>query len=184
MIIIYFLITFVFSLLSAPVVLMFIELFALSFFGASLTATNIGWFLFFGLIITIWTITFILSPDIFRDTNIISNQARDKYNNTVDTRKKNPVDASNNEIPQMNEEKNNNSNVLQLVTVLLIAITVGWFFGLSFHFDVLTFLFILVFTPIKYVLKVFGPIAILALTITQIILASESSNLIGKTTAG
>lgn len=166
--IIYFLITFVFSLLSAPIVLMFIELFALSF-GSSLTANNIGWFLFFGLIIAIWTITFSLSPDIFRDTNLISNKARDKYNNVVDLN---------------NDEKNNNSNVLQLFTVLLIAMTVGWFFGLSFHFDVFTFLFILVFTPIKYVLKIFGPIAILGLTITQIILASESSNLIGKTTAG
>ena len=77
-----------------------------------------------------------------------------------------------------------NSSVLQLFTALLIAMTVGWFFGLSFHFDALTFLFVLGFTPIKYVLKIFGPITILALTIVQIIIASDSSNRNGKTTDG
>ena len=78
----------------------------------------------------------------------------------------------------------NNSSVLQLLTVLLIALSVGWFFGLSFHFDVFSFLFVLIFTPIKYVLKTFGPIAILALTITQIIIASTNANKQGKTTEG
>lgn len=155
MIIIYFLITFVFSILSAPIVLIVIELFTLSFLGSSLTLTNIGWYLFFGLIILTWIFTFSYSSVIFNYTNIVNNDA-----------------------------KSNNANVLQIFTVLLIAMTVGWFFGLSFHFDVFTFLFVLVFTPVKYVLKVFGPITILALTITQIILASNSSNQIGKTTAG
>ena len=99
------------------------------------------------------------------------------------------IDNSSNVVYNNNKiiDKNiadNNANVLQLFTVLLIAMTVGWFFGLSFHFDVFTFLFVLVFTPIKYVLKIFGPITILALTIVQVILASNSSNHIGKTTAG
>jgi len=77
-----------------------------------------------------------------------------------------------------------NANMLQLITALLISMTVGWFFGLSFHFDTLTFLFVLVFTPIKYVIKVFGPIAVLALTIVQLVLATDSSNRNGKTTDG
>lgn len=77
-----------------------------------------------------------------------------------------------------------NSSVLQFFTALLIAMTVGWFFGLSFHFDALTFLFVLALTPIKYTLKVFGPIAVLALTIVQLIIATDSSNRQGKTTDG
>jgi len=77
-----------------------------------------------------------------------------------------------------------NANMLQLITALLISMTVGWFFGLSFHFDTLTFLFVLVFTPIKYVIKVFGPITVLALTIVQLVLATDSSNRNGKTTDG
>jgi hypothetical protein len=167
MIILYLLITFVFSILSAPVVLMLIEIFTLVFFQSSLSVTNIGWFLFVGLIIATWAITFGHNSEIFNYTNLVSNNDVDSNNKMVNT-----------------DITDNNANILQLFTVLLIAMTVGWFFGLSFHFDVFTFLFVLVFTPIKYVLKVFGPIAILALTITQIILASNSSNQIGKTTAG
>ena len=152
MIILYILITFVFALLSGPVVLLLIELFTLTFFQSSLSVTGIGWYLFVGLIIAIWIVTFSLNTEIFNIGNMVN--------------------------------RDSSANILQLFTVLFIAMTVGWFFGLSFHFDMFTFLFVLVFTPIKYVLKVFGPIAVLALTVTQIILASESSNKIGKTTAG
>ena len=152
MVIIYILITFVFAILSGPFVLLLIELFTLTFFESSLSLTNIGWYLFFGLIIAIWIVTFSLNTEIFNISNMVN----------ADT----------------------NANILQLFTVLLIAMTVGWLFGLSFHFDVFTFLFVLVFTPIKYILKVFGPITILALTVTQVILASDASNKIGKTTAG
>ena len=77
-----------------------------------------------------------------------------------------------------------NASVLQLITVLLIAMTVGWFFGLSFFFDTTTFLFVLVFTPMKYVFKIVGPITILGLTIAQVILASKTANSFGKTTDG
>lgn len=77
-----------------------------------------------------------------------------------------------------------NASVLQLFLALLIALTVGWFFGLSFHFDTTTFLFVLVFTPMKYVFKVLGPIAILGLTIAQVILASKTANSFGTTTDG
>ena len=61
---------------------------------------------------------------------------------------------------------------------------IGWFFGLSFHFDMFSLLLVIMFTPVKYVLKVFAPITILGLTITQIILASKSSNQQSKVTEG
>jgi hypothetical protein len=174
MTIIYILITFVFAILSAPMALIILELFTLLFFQTSLTVTNIGWYLFFGLIIVTWIITFSLNSKIFNYNNMVSKYIIDNSSNVVYN--------NNNRIDK--NIADNNANVLQLFTVLLIAMTVGWFFALSFHFDVFTFLFVLVFTPIKYVLKIFGPIAILVLSIIQVILASNSSNHIGKTTAG
>ena len=62
--------------------------------------------------------------------------------------------------------------------------TIGWFFGLSFHFDIFSFLFVFIFTPIKYIIKVIGPITILVLSIIQLVLAFDSINRTGKTTAG
>lgn len=150
--IIYFLITFVFAVLSAPFFIMFLEI-IFTCFGNSLSKTNWGWTLSISSLILIWWFTFDNRYSIFDPNNAVKG---DKDNSTV----------------------------LQILTVFLIALTVGWFFALSFHFDVFSFLFALIFSPIKYVLKTFGPITILALTITQIIIASANANKQGKTTAG
>lgn len=77
-----------------------------------------------------------------------------------------------------------NSNIFQLFTAILISLTAGWFLGLSFHYNMISLLFVLVFTPMKYALKWFGPISILVLSIYQIVIASNSANRTGKVTDG
>jgi hypothetical protein len=149
---IYFLITFVFSILAAPFFIMILEI-IFTCFGNSLSKTNWGWFLLISSVVLIWWFTFDNRYSIF------------DLNNTI-------------------QGDENNSSVLQILTVFLIALTVGWFFGLSFHFDMFSFLFTLIFAPIKYTLNTLGPIGILGLTITQIILASANANKQGKTTLG
>jgi MFS family permease len=155
-ILLYILITFVFSLLSAPVALMVFEIFTLLFTKKSISQYgNLGWYLLVIILAIIlgYMIPAAFTTDIFNVNNILTGTS-------------------------------NNSNTIQLITVFLIAMTVGWFFGLSFHFEMFSLLFVIAFTPMKYVVKVFAPITILGLTITQIILASNASNQQSKVTEG
>jgi len=91
-------------------------------------------------------------------------------------------------IPYMVIKDNYNlvSNTLnqKIFAASLIALTVGWFFGLSFHFDVISFLFVIVTVPIKFIVKTFGPVTVLALGITEVVLSSGSLNMQGKVTDG
>jgi len=154
MVLLYLLLTFVFALLASPVVLMFIEIFSLLLFGTSISQLN-GWG--WVMITVLFILTWVLT---FNQNSKIFNSSN--YINNIDT----------------------NSSVLQLFIVILIALTVGWFTGLSFHFNVFSFLFVIAFTPLKYVIKIFAPITILLLSIIQVYLASESAKINVKLTDG
>jgi len=152
MTLVYLLITFIFAFLSAPLLLMLLEI-AILCFGYSISNTNMGWRLLCVFLLLTWGFTFGLNSNAFNINKLVNN---------IDT----------------------NSNLLQIFIVILISMAIGWFFGLSFHFDVFSFLFVLIFTPIKYIIKVIGPITILVLSIIQLVLAFDSVNRTGKTTAG
>jgi hypothetical protein len=144
----------VFAILATPFAIMIIEIFLLLLFQTSISKIQ-GWVWL--LFIVLFILTWMLT---FNLNSVIFNSSN--YIDNIDT----------------------NSNVLQIFTVILIALTVGWFVGISFHFDVFSFLFILAFTPLKYVVKVFAPITILLLSIIQVYLASNSARINSNLTDG
>lgn len=154
MTLLYLLITFVFAILATPCAIMIIEILLLLLFQTSISKLN-GWVWI--IFIVLFILTWMLT---FNLNSIIFDSSN--YIDNIDT----------------------NSNVLQIFTVILIALAVGWFFGISFHFDVFSFLFVLAFTPLKYVVKIFAPIAILLLSIIQVYLASNSARINANLTDG
>jgi hypothetical protein len=56
---------------------------------------------------------------------------------------------------------------------------VGWFFALHLKFNMFSFVYESVMQPSRFVLFSFAPLTVLALAITQIIIASTTSKVIG-----
>jgi hypothetical protein len=153
-----FLFTVTISILAGPVVYMVIDMF-LSWSNTSISSITrgFGWLVMLLLMVTVGLIFYYEGKPA---SNMLSEKAR-----TIG-------------------DLAGNSNTFQLFAAILISLTVGWFLGLSFHYNMISLLFVLAFTPMKYALKWFGPIAILVLSIYQIIIASNSANRTGKVTDG
>jgi hypothetical protein len=152
-----FLFTVTISILAGPVVYMVFDMFLL-WFNTSISSITrgFGWLVLVLLMLTVGLVFYYVGKP--------ANMVFDKTKNIGGLK--------------------DNSNIFQLFTAILISLTAGWFLGLSFHYNMVSLLFVLAFTPMKYALKWFGPIAILVLSIFQIITASNSANRTGKVTDG
>jgi len=60
-----------------------------------------------------------------------------------------------------------------------MSIMVGWFFALHLKFNMFSFVYESIMQPARFVLFSLAPLTVLALAITQIIIASISSKLVG-----
>ena len=74
---------------------------------------------------------------------------------------------------------NGNSSQIKIFIVTILSIMVGWFFALHLKFNMFSFVYESVMQPSRFVLFSFAPLTVLALAITQMILASISSKLVG-----
>ena len=77
-----------------------------------------------------------------------------------------------------------NGRTIKFIIIFLISMIVGWLFAFSPYFNVITILINCAIVPVKTVLFFLAPITILALSITQLALADQSSKVIGKVTDG
>ena len=76
---------------------------------------------------------------------------------------------------------NNGSHTqVKLFIILIISLLVGWFFALHLKFNMFSFLYESIIQPSRIVLFTFAPLTILALSITQIIIANLSSKILGN----
>ena len=74
---------------------------------------------------------------------------------------------------------NGNNSQIKIFVVTIMSIMVGWFFALHLKFNMFSFVYESVMQPARFTLFSFAPLTVLALAITQIILASISSKLVG-----
>lgn len=77
-----------------------------------------------------------------------------------------------------------NNKQIKFFTIVIMSLMVGWFVGLSWHFKMFSFVGKIAFVPIHYVLTIFAPITILALGITQVVLADASAKVPIKVSDG
>ena len=77
-----------------------------------------------------------------------------------------------------------NGKIIKFIIIFIISMVIGWFFAFSSYFNILTIILDMAIVPIKMVLFVLAPITILALSITQIVLADKSQKVIGKMADG
>ena len=75
-----------------------------------------------------------------------------------------------------------NNKDVKLLIIACIGLFVGWFFAFSPYFYMFYGIVVFLFMIIRYILYIFGPIGILGLSITDVIMASDSSNSRDKVT--
>jgi hypothetical protein len=75
---------------------------------------------------------------------------------------------------------NGNNSVIKLIIVIIMSLMVGWFFALHLKFNMFYFLYDCVMQPSRLALFTLAPIGVLALSITQVILADLTSKNIGN----
>lgn len=76
-------------------------------------------------------------------------------------------------------DNNGNNSRIKIFVITIMSIMVGWFFALHLKFNMFTFLYESVIQPARAVLFIFAPITVLGLAITQIVIASISTKLVG-----
>ena len=76
-------------------------------------------------------------------------------------------------------DNNGNNSRIKIFVITIMSIMVGWFFALHLKFNMFTFLYVSVIQPARAVLFIFAPITVLGLAITQIVIASISTKLVG-----
>ena len=74
---------------------------------------------------------------------------------------------------------NGNSSQVKIFVVTILSIMVGWFFALHLKFNMFSFVYESVIQPARFILFFLAPITVLALAITQIVIASLSAKLVG-----
>ena len=74
---------------------------------------------------------------------------------------------------------NGNSSQVKIFVITILSIMVGWFFALHLKFNMFSFVYESVIQPARFVLFFLAPITVLALAITQIVIASLSAKLVG-----
>jgi hypothetical protein len=77
-----------------------------------------------------------------------------------------------------------NNKDVKLLIIACIGLFVGWFFAFSPYFYMFYGIVVFLFMIIRYILYIFGPIGILGISISDIIIASDSSNSRDKVTDG
>ena len=77
-----------------------------------------------------------------------------------------------------------NGKIIKFIIIFIISMIIGWAFAFSSYFNILSMFLNMAIVPTKMVLFVLAPITILALSITQIVLADKSSKVIGKMADG
>ena len=75
---------------------------------------------------------------------------------------------------------NGNNSIIKLIIVIIMSLMVGWFFALHLKFNMFYFLYDCVMQPSRLALFTLAPIGVLALSITQVILADITSKNIGN----
>jgi hypothetical protein len=74
---------------------------------------------------------------------------------------------------------NGNSSQIKIFVITIMSIMVGWFFALHLKFNMFSFVYESVIQPTRFVLFSLAPLTVLALAITQIIIASTTAKVIG-----
>jgi len=75
---------------------------------------------------------------------------------------------------------NGNNKYIKLFIIIIMSLMVGWFFALHLKFNMFSFLYNSVIQPARMALFILAPIGVLALSITQIVMADISSKLVGN----
>lgn len=75
---------------------------------------------------------------------------------------------------------NGNNKYIKLIVVLIMSLMVGWFFALHLRFNMFYFIYDCVMKPSRAVLFTFAPLAVLGLSITQIIIADLTAKQVGN----
>jgi len=81
-------------------------------------------------------------------------------------------------------EDGGNGKIIKFIIIFIISMIIGWSFAFSSYFNIITMFLDMAIVPVKMVLFVLAPITILALSITQIVLADKSQKVIGKMADG
>lgn len=74
---------------------------------------------------------------------------------------------------------NGNNSQIKIFVVTIMSIMVGWFFALHLKFNMFSFVYESVMQPARFTLFSLAPLTVLALAITQIIIASTTAKVIG-----
>lgn len=77
-----------------------------------------------------------------------------------------------------------NGKIIKFIIIFIISMIIGWAFAFSSYFNILSMFLNMAIVPTKMVLFVLAPITILALSITQIVLADKSHKVLGKMSDG
>jgi hypothetical protein len=160
-------ITFTFGLFSAPVVTMIGEIILRMFNYSSinplrkLSSSNSIWFWLIFLILPFLTIWFTLF-----------------FVGTYDTC---GMDSSDATCPWFGTDNNKNFKILMIA---LLSVLVGWFFAFSPYFYMFYGLWGFVMSMIRHLLYIVGPIGILGISISEVILANKAATSTGKVSLG
>jgi hypothetical protein len=74
-----------------------------------------------------------------------------------------------------------NNKFVKLFVIIIMSLMVGWFFALHMKFNMFYFLYDCVMQPSRAILFTLAPLTVVALAITQIIIADLTSKNIGNT---
>jgi hypothetical protein len=77
-----------------------------------------------------------------------------------------------------------NGKIIKFIMIFIISMIVGWAFAFSSYLNILSTFFNIIIVPVKMILFGIAPITILALSITQVVLADRSNKVIGKVSDG
>ena len=77
-----------------------------------------------------------------------------------------------------------NGKIIKFIIIFIISMIIGWAFAFSSYFNILSMFLNMAIVPMKMVLFVLAPITVLALSITQIVLADKSHKVLGKMSDG
>jgi hypothetical protein len=75
---------------------------------------------------------------------------------------------------------NGNSSQIKIFVITILSIMVGWFFALHLKFNMFSFVYESIIQPTRFVLFSLAPLTVLALAITQIVIASTTAKVIGN----
>ena len=77
-----------------------------------------------------------------------------------------------------------NGKEIKFIMIFIISMIFGWFLAFSPYFKIISSLINIAIVPVKGVLFLLAPVTILALSITQLVLADKASKVSGKVTDG